>query len=63
MKFLFLMILQHLHSKVLSVEEFGGSGVMNEYELLTQDIAWHNQGQSIEIKIPPLATIYLKHKN
>ena len=44
------------------LEEFGGSGIKNENDILTQEISWHNQAQSIEIKIPPLATIYLKHK-
>ena len=43
------------------LEEFGGSGVKNEGELLTQEVAWHNRGQSIEVRIPPLATIYLKY--
>ena len=43
--------------------EYGGSDVKNEGELLTQDVAWHNREQSIEIRIPPLATIYLKPKN
>ena len=45
------------------LEEFGGSGVKNEGEILTQDVAWHNRAQSIEIRVPPLATIYLKLKN
>lgn len=45
------------------LEEYGGSGVKNEGELLVQDVAWHNREQSIEIRVPPLATIYLKHKN
>ncbi len=44
------------------LEEFGGSGVKNEGDLLTQDVAWHNRDQSIEIRVPPLATIYLKLK-
>ena len=34
----------------------------NEGDLLAQDVAWHNREQSIEIRVPPLATIYLKHK-
>lgn len=42
------------------LEEYGGSGVKNEGELLTKDIAWHNRNQSIEVRVPPLATIYLK---
>ncbi len=44
------------------LEEYGGSGVKNEGDLLTQDVSWHNRDQSIEIRIPPLATIYLKLK-
>ncbi len=43
------------------LEEYGGSGVKNEGELQTQEVAWHNRGQSIEVRIPPLATIYLKY--
>lgn len=42
------------------LEEFGGSGVKNEGELQSQDYGWHNREQSIEIRVPPLATIYLK---
>lgn len=41
--------------------EYGGSDVKNEGEILTQEVAWHNRGQSIEVRIPPLATIYLKY--
>ena len=43
------------------LEEYGGSGVKNEGELMTQEVAWHNRQQSIEVRIPPLATIYLKY--
>ena len=43
------------------MEEYGGSGVRNEGQLLTQEVAWHNREQSIELRIPPLATIYLKY--
>ena len=42
--------------------DFGGSGVLNEGEFKTEDICWHNRAQSIQITIPPLATIYLKMK-
>ncbi len=45
------------------LEDFGGSGFKNENDLNTQNIMWHNQNQSIEIKIPPLATIFLRHRN
>ena len=43
-------------------EEFGGSGIKNEDDILTEEVQWHNQEQSIRITIPPLATIYLKLK-
>ncbi|MBR1805956.1 MAG: alpha amylase C-terminal domain-containing protein, partial [Selenomonadaceae bacterium] len=43
-------------------EEFGGSGVKNAGDLPTEDVPWHNNSQSIRLTIPPLATIYLKHK-
>lgn len=42
------------------LSEYGGSDVKNEGELLTQEVPWHGREQSIEIRIPPLATIYLK---
>lgn len=42
------------------LEEYGGSGVRNEGELKTQEVGWHGRDQSIEIRVPPLATIYLK---
>lgn len=42
------------------LEEYGGSGVKNEGELVAQEVAWHGREQSIEIRVPPLATIYLK---
>ena len=41
--------------------EFGGSGVKNSTVLQAQDFPWHNTGHSIQLTIPPLATIYLKH--
>ncbi len=43
-------------------EKFGGSGVKNSGEILSKDESWHNRAQSIEITVPPLATIYLKYK-
>lgn len=42
-------------------EEFGGSGVKNSVALQTENFPWHNCGHSIQLTIPPLATIYLKH--
>ena len=41
------------------LEKYGGSGVYNE-PMTTQDVAWHGREQSIEVRVPPLATIYLK---
>ncbi len=43
-------------------EEFGGSGVENTGDLLTEDKPWHDRNQSLVLTIPPLATIYLRVK-
>lgn len=43
-------------------KQFGGSGVLNEGEFKTEDGLWNNMNQSIQITLPPLATIYLKLK-
>ena len=43
--------------------EFGGSGVLNEGDIYTEDIGLHNRAQSIKITVPPLATIYLRLKD
>ena len=44
-------------------EEFGGSGVKNEGDLHTEDVSWHDREQSLVITVPPMATIYLRHKD
>lgn len=44
-------------------EEFGGSGVKNEGDLHTEDCGWHDREQSLVITVPPMATIYLRHKD
>ena len=44
-------------------EEFGGSGVVNEGDIYTEDIGAHNRAQSIRLTVPPLATIYLRRKD
>ena len=44
-------------------EEFGGSGVKNEGTLHTEDVSWHDREQSLVITVPPMATIYLRHKD
>ena len=43
-------------------EEFGGSGVKNG-ELHTEEIRWQERNQSLNLTIPPLATIYLRLKS
>jgi 1,4-alpha-glucan branching enzyme len=43
-------------------EEFGGSNVLNEGEFEAQDIPMHGMNQSLELTLPPLATIYLQIK-
>lgn len=40
-------------------EIFGGSGQINN-TLQAENVPWHNQTYSLQLKIPPLATIYLK---
>ena len=42
------------------LEEYGGSGVKNVGKLEAQEVSWHGREQSIELRVPPLATIYLK---
>jgi len=41
-------------------ERFGGSGQENGGRLTSDQCPWHNQPYSLSIRIPPLATIYLK---
>ena len=41
-------------------ERFGGSGQLNEGPLIAEDVSWQNKPQSLVLRIPPLATIYLK---
>ena len=41
-------------------EEFGGSGVKNEGRLAAEPTPWHGQEQSLALRIPPLAVIYLQ---
>ena len=43
-------------------ECFGGSNVLNEGEFEAQDVAMHGMDQSLELTLPPLATIYLQLK-
>lgn len=41
-------------------EHFGGSNVLNEGSIKPEITSWHNQPYHIEIKIPPLAAIFIK---
>lgn len=40
--------------------EFGGSDKKNDTSLIAQNISWHGQEYSLEIKVPPLALLLLK---
>ncbi len=40
--------------------KYGGSNVVNEEPIMTSDIAWDGREQSIDLKIPPLGTAFLK---
>lgn len=44
-------------------EDYGGSGQKNEGVLEACEERWHNQPYSIELKIPPLAAVYIKPKS
>lgn len=41
-------------------EAYGGSGQQNPASLEAQAVAWHNQPYSLALRIPPLATLYIK---
>ncbi len=41
--------------------DYGGSGQLNA-NLVATSVSWHNQPYSIKLKVPPLATTYLKLK-
>lgn len=43
-------------------EVFGGSDVLNEGDFMTQQVPLHGMEQSLELTLPPLATIYLRLK-
>ena len=43
-------------------EAFGGSNVINEGEFFSQEVPWHNRGQSIVFTVPPLAAVYFRLK-
>lgn len=39
---------------------YGGSGMTNPHPMTTQHVPWHYRDQSIEMTIPPLATVFLE---
>ena len=41
-------------------EEFGGSNVLNDYDIVSEDMEWQGKTNSILVTVPPLATIYLE---
>ncbi len=40
--------------------EYGGSGILNTNNLITEYFPWHNQPYSLELTLPPLSAIFLK---
>ena len=40
--------------------EFGGSNQLNEFEIVSEDIKYHDKVNSISIKVPPMATCIFK---
>jgi len=42
---------------------YGGSGMGNFGEVQAQGPPWHHQETSVDLTIPPLATVWLRHEN
>ncbi|HWH80618.1 MAG TPA: 1,4-alpha-glucan branching protein GlgB [Burkholderiaceae bacterium] len=42
--------------------DYGGSGLGNLGGVEASGVAWHGRAHSIEVTLPPLATLYLKHE-
>ncbi|AOY74895.1 1,4-alpha-glucan branching protein GlgB [Clostridium formicaceticum] len=42
------------------LEIYGGSGVINKEVLRSDNKKWHNQAYSLEVEVPPLATVFIK---
>lgn len=42
---------------------YGGSGMLNEGSLQTEDVFWNNREQSLTLTLAPLTTIYLEYEN
>ncbi|MCP5097628.1 MAG: 1,4-alpha-glucan branching protein GlgB [Chloroflexi bacterium] len=41
-------------------EQFGGSNILNEGSLQSEQVNWHDQDTSIQMTLPPLGIVYLK---
>ena len=41
-------------------EEYGGSNVLNDYDIVSENVEWQGKANSILVTVPPLATIYLE---
>ncbi len=42
--------------------KWGGSGQLNAERIAAQDVAWHSQEHSLEIKLPPLAVVFFQRE-
>ncbi|AKL96826.1 1,4-alpha-glucan-branching enzyme [Clostridium aceticum] len=42
------------------LEIYGGTGMTNRQELAADNIKWHQQQYSLEVEVPPLATLFIK---
>jgi 1,4-alpha-glucan branching enzyme len=40
--------------------DYGGSGVVNTEKITSEPVAWHDQGQSVQFRLPPLGAVYLR---
>lgn len=43
--------------------KYGGSGQVIDKELISKKESWHNQKYSVQVKVPPMATLILKLKS
>ncbi|MCC5911151.1 MAG: 1,4-alpha-glucan branching protein GlgB [Clostridiaceae bacterium] len=42
------------------LEVYGGTGIRNKHNIKSEKKQWHNHQYSIEVEVPPLATIFIK---
>ena len=40
--------------------DYGGSGVGNLGEVETRDVSWHGRPVSVDLRLPPLGTLWLR---